>query len=180
MSMATKDEIIALLTMMEEVYTHREKLSDGAMLIYFRTLADIPFELLEAAALDHLSLCKWFPSVAELRERATDLSLPDVPSALESWEEVQKEIRRVGHDGRPAFENELTQRMVSAMGWRYLCLSENGMVDRAHYLKAYEQLRQREAQQRVRLPEVKALAQKLSVAQITSNNQTQMEIQNGN
>ena len=161
--MSTKAEIAALLTLLEELYTHREKLSDGAVMLYQQVLADIPFNVLEVAVKDHVTTSKWFPSPAELREKATSYAMPQIPSAMEGWGQVQNEIRRVGYLGKPDLKNPIAARVVQAMGWKYLCLSEDGMADRAHFLKAYDQVKEREQREVVMLPEVKALAKQLTV-----------------
>lgn len=160
--MATKQEVAALITLMEELYTHREKLSDGAVMLYQQALSDIPFDVLETAVKDHVTTSKWFPSIAELREKAMSYSVPQIPTAMEGWGEVQKEIRRTGYLGKPTFSNPVTARVVDALGWKYLCLSEDSMADRAHFLKAYEQVAARETREVIMLPEVRELAKRLT------------------
>jgi hypothetical protein len=38
---------------------------------------------------------------------------------------------------------EATRLTVQRMGWRELCMSENGMADRAHFLRIYESMEKR-------------------------------------
>lgn len=64
-------------------------------------------------------------------------------TAGEAWGDVLSEIRRTGSYGKPVFD-ELTQRAVDAVGWREMCLSENIAIERAHFLKAYDALVERE------------------------------------
>lgn len=160
--MATKKEVSALITLLEETYHVKDEYSDGAVLVYHKVLEDIPFEVLEAAALEHIANSQWFPKPSELRQKAMSYSIPQIPSALEGWGEVQAEIRRVGYMGRPQFANPVTARCVESLGWKYLCLSEDLMADRAHFLKAYDQVSSREQRDRVLLPEVSALAKRLT------------------
>ena len=42
------------------------------------------------------------------------------------------------------FDNPITTQVVEQLGWRYLCLSENPVADRAHFVQAYQALAERE------------------------------------
>lgn len=79
--------------------------------------------------------------IALIREKALvrDQKLPG-----EAWLEVRKKIMGVGSYGTPTFKESLIQKAVEIMGWRNLCLSENQMADRAHFLKIYDTLINRE------------------------------------
>jgi hypothetical protein len=136
---ATQIETLAVLKILGDVYpSHR--LSSAAIEVYVRLLADIPGVLLEQAALDHISRSAFFPAIAELRTTAFNLleAVDPIPGSYEAWSEVQAEIQRVGHCGRPQFTNPLTAQVVEQFGWRYLCLSENPVADRAHFAQAYQ------------------------------------------
>jgi hypothetical protein len=138
---ATEIEILSVLKILGDVYpTHR--LSSAAIEVYVRLLADIPGMLLEQAALDHISRSTFFPAIAELRSAAFNIieAVDPIPSGFEAWAEVQSEIRRVGHCGNPQFANPITAQVVELFGWRYLCLSENPVADRAHFVQAYHDL----------------------------------------
>lgn len=159
--MATDQDISDLVTAMEELYPHREKLSDAALKLWCATLSDIPIELLAMAAKDHITLSKWFPTIAEFRALATSYVLPKFPTPMEAWGEVHKQIQTVGHAGQPVFSHPVIEATVKHMGWRNLCLSESGSYDRHAFMEAYEQMVSREIKEAVRLPEVKELAKKL-------------------
>jgi hypothetical protein len=58
----------------------------------------------------------------------------------EAWKSVLKEIARIGSSGQPVFKDKITKNAVNCIGWRTICLSENIGVERAHFLKIYEQL----------------------------------------
>jgi hypothetical protein len=149
---ATEIEILSVLKILGDVYpSHR--LSSSAVEVYVRLLADIPAMLLEQAALDHISRSAFFPAIAEMRAAAFNIleSADPLPGGYEAWAEVQAEIGRVGHAGVPDFSNPITARVVEQLGWRYLCLSENPVADRAHFVQAYQELaaRKREAMRRL-------------------------------
>ena len=73
--------------------------------------------------------------VALIREKAKeeDKKLPG-----EAWQEVLGEISRIGSWGRPKFSDILIEKSVDAIGWKYICMSTNIMVERAHFFKVYE------------------------------------------
>lgn len=114
--------------------------------LYYQLLSDLPIAQVKAAVLRHVSSSKWFPTVAELRESATALSAAPLPSAIEAWGEVTAAMAGIegycfaDHVNVPQFANPITARLVAAMGWRQLCLSENGIADRARFIESYEQL----------------------------------------
>ena len=68
----------------------------------------------------------------------------DQKVAGEAWTEVLKQVRDVGYIGCPKFSSEAIRKSVEAIGWRMICLSENPMVERAHFLKIYETIAVRE------------------------------------
>ena len=147
-------------------------LSSATIDVYVRLLADLPADLLEQAALDHISRSAFFPTVAELRSAAFDLlaAAHPSPSAQEAWLAVLAEVERVGHAGQPQFADPLAQQAVGALGWRSLCLSENPVSERAHFVQVYQALRAGQQQEARRLPEVRrflALQAGSSVAALT-------------
>ena len=84
--------------------------------------------------------------VALIREKAKS-SQKKLPG--EAWAEVLGAIRSVGSYGSPEFSDPLIQKAVNCIGWRHLCLSENIEIQRAHFLKIYENLSKRENYERV-------------------------------
>ena len=152
--MATQIEILRVLKILGELYPAFQ-LSSSAVEIYIQLLADIPGPVLEQAALEHIGHSTFFPAIAELRSAAFDIleSANPTPTDYEGWAEVQVEIRRVGHCGQPSFKNPLVKQVVDQLGWRYLCLSENPVADRAHFVQAYQVLagRQRQVSRRPQL-----------------------------
>ncbi len=118
---------------------------EQSLKLYTRLLADVSDELLAAATYQHIASSKYWPTIAELREAAIQFIQPRHPPAIEAWAEVRQAIRRVGHyRPPPSFGDPLIDRAVRALGWEELCLSEEPEVDRAHFLRAYECLQQRE------------------------------------
>jgi hypothetical protein len=142
--MATQIETLRVLKILGDIFPSFP-LSSSAIEVYVRLLEDIPGLVLEQAALDHISRSTFFPSIAELRPAAFSIiqAIDPIPSEYEAWSEVQAEISRVGQGDRPQFKNSLVAKAVEQLGWRYLCLSENQVADRAHFIQAYQLLAER-------------------------------------
>jgi len=80
---------------------------------------------------------EWPPGPGRLNRAALALSgVVFPPDASEAWGEVEDTIRYVGRYGKPHWSHEAVREAVSRMGgfWS-LCESEDGMADRAHFLK---------------------------------------------
>jgi hypothetical protein len=134
-------------------------IGDEMVKAYVRWLADIPLEVLDAVIEQAVAEYKFLPTIAELREIVLRLSSVSGrrPNAAEAWGDVMAEVRRVGSYRQPVFSDELVARAVEIIGWRELCLSENGVADRAHFFRVYEQLVRREAEEERLLPEARRL-----------------------
>lgn len=157
--MATK--LAQILKALRGAYPEKT-IPDQTVEVYMRCLADLPLPALEAAVLNHIASSKWFPTIAELREKALAL-LPGqrMPTATEAWAEVMRAFEMVGYYGTPEWSHEAIARTVAAMGWQNLCLSENGMADRAHFLRLYEVYCKRLREDQLMLPEARRLAAQL-------------------
>lgn len=129
---------------------------------YARMLCDIPLPVL-VTVLDQCGAeLKFFPSVAEIREKARVLTArKDVLSAGEAWGVVISRMKRYGiYKAGPPIEQPFIAEAVEAIGgWYDLCTSENQVADRAHFMKIYDQLvARREADERL-LPASRELKQ---------------------
>ena len=125
--------------------------------MYDRLLADIPDEVLQTVVDHAIAESKFLPSIAEIRSAAYDATHTKRLTAIEAWEVVKAQMRKVGWVGTPKFTDETTAQVVKAMGWRYLCGSENEMADRAHFAKAYDAINARQETDAKLLPEVREL-----------------------
>lgn len=153
----TKDEAKQVIAVLMAAYPKTE-LPLESIQLYIQFLEDLPFEAGKAGALLHIAENKWFPTVSEIRQLAVN-SIPGnaIPSASDAWGEVLKQIKHEGQYGIPNFSHPAIASAVKAMGWRNLCISEDGMADRAHFLKIYETYRNRTLQEQLQIPEVKKL-----------------------
>ena len=167
MAMATEGEILAVLSLLSAAYPAFD-MTEETVAVYVMTLADLDAEILKASALQHIAESRFFPSVAEIRERALFLAeTNNLPSAFEAWGQVVRLVRRYGFYQLtdPEKQKEIEQeihpvvlRTVEAVGgWRALCLmpEDQVMAMRAHFSRAFDAFAKRLREEKNLLPEVR-------------------------
>lgn len=78
--------------------------------------------------------------------------------AAEAWADVEAQILATGYIGSPQFANPITAAVVRSMGWRNLCASEQPWVERAQFMRMYDQRMQRSANLQRLLPQAAEFA----------------------
>lgn len=129
---------------------------------WLRQLGDLDYEAL-VAALDALAVSNpdFPPGPGAIRRRALELTGARVPAADEALAEVYATIARIGSYGTPEWSHPAIEAAVNALGgWRYLCLSEDPMADRAHFLKVYGTAEARHTAEALMPPSVAELVRK--------------------
>lgn len=129
--------------------------------LWCRMLADIPYELAERAVAKILATNRFWPSVAEVREAALELSGTRIPTAAEAWGEVRAAIGAYGYY-RPgeamASLSPAVRQAVSHLGWSSVCQEDESII-RAHFLRTYEACARREQELAVVPPDVREMLQ---------------------
>ncbi len=138
-------------------YYPREKLlpNEQAMTLWYNQLQDIPYKVAEATLNKWVAIEKWSPSIADIRQLATELVNGATKDWGDGWEQVEKGIRRYGiYREAEALEDmdELTRQAVKRLGFKNLCLSDNMQADRANFRMIYEQLAERKEKE-AQIPE---------------------------
>lgn len=110
--------------------------------LWTEMLCDLPFDVAKAALQKVLTLAKFFPTVAEIREAAASLQPGGAPEPEAAWGEVLQQIAKVGYIGTPRWSHPAVGQAADILygGWSELCrhLNEDSMVaDRAHFLRMY-------------------------------------------
>ena len=132
---------------------------EQTIMAYVRALAHTPLDVLDAVIEQAAAECRFFPTLAELRDIELRLSSPSGlrPCAAEAWGQVRAAIGSVGFYGKPTFGDDLVARAVEYIGWRALCTSENAEADRAHFMRIYEQIVTREVEAARLMPRAREL-----------------------
>lgn len=133
--------------------------SKATIAIYLRLLSDIPLDELRIVVDQCIAECKFLPTVAEVRDRwhSLTLNLGQLNSA-EAWGMVTAEIMRIGSWGAPHFEDSRISQVVKAMGWLNICQSDVPGVDRAQFMRMFDQLAARDSSVQKLLPQARAMA----------------------
>lgn len=128
--------------------------------LWEKSLADMPYHVAEKALIKVLSTSKFFPTVAEIREAAAELTQPRTLDAMEAWNLIVQAIRRHGYiDQEKAMESlpPDVREMARRFGWRELCLNTNPDTLRAQFRMAWETQSKRIREYNVLPNEIKSL-----------------------
>jgi len=67
----------------------------------------------------------------------------------EAWSEVLQAVAHVGSYGSPEFEDEDTTKAVECVGWKNICMSERIGVERAHFMKSFDEIVNRRTRNKI-------------------------------
>lgn len=152
----TPEEVSRVLAILKSNWPDA-KITEDVRRNYAAGLSHLSYQEAERAALDCVRNQKWFPKVAELCDAAAEHSIPVDPEV--GWEEVMREVKRVGYKPLPVFRNgvmedppqrqfssPLIERAVNAVGWDAICFAQTDKigVQQAAFTKAYNALVERE------------------------------------
>lgn len=121
-------------------------------------LDDIDYEVGRIVIKKFMSESVYPPTIADIRARIADVTVARGKTGIEAWGDVKTAIRRFGSYNEDKAMDSLrgaTKKVVESIGFRTLCLSENEMADRAHFLKVYDMVEKREREDALLLPEIK-------------------------
>lgn len=135
------DEIVAMLV----GAFPDAKWSDETQSIYAQALVEHPFDAAKRAIMRLVASLKFRPSIAEVLSACVDVQHGAKRGGLEAWADICAAIRKYGQYRTPKLDDDKARRAMEMIGgWRYVCLSENEMSDRARFVEAYDALADRE------------------------------------
>lgn len=149
----TKQEFLAIAKGMKTMYASQHFMEDNTALeMWYKLLSDLDARLVSAAVQQHICTSRFPPTVADIREACSKVTVTPRKDWLEGWHEIVKCIGTYGYY-RPqealkalrAFD-ETTGRVAEMLGWQNLCMSENAVADRANFRQAYETIQAREVE----------------------------------
>jgi hypothetical protein len=141
--MATLADVIQALGKLAAMYPHGPELTETHFEAYHTILADVPPDVLEAAAISLGSRNKFFPAASELRAEAFSLveRADGEPCAYLAWDEVCRAISKHGHREKPEWSQPIIGVALRTIGgYGNVCLSTNHTADRARFVDAYDRL----------------------------------------
>ena len=166
--MATRDDVARAITALRAAFpkqTITGRQFDEMVSVWSEILEDIAGEPLMMAVKAWISGdTPWLPSVGQLRRMALEM-VPGgagAKTAGEAWEEVRLALSRGEHGyrkGHYAWSSALVERAFNCVGgWQYFntALMDSVMADRAHFMRAYGELVERDERERREPPAVTA------------------------
>ena len=159
-----REEFKILVKGMKAVYAQPSFIPDqDAFNVWYGLMKDLEYQVCNAAIQKWMLTNKFPPTIAEIRELATEIQCGKLPDWGEAWEETCKAIRRYGfYRPKEGLESlsPLTRETVNRLGWSNLCLSENPTADRANFRQCYEVVAKREHENNVlSLPLIETIKQ---------------------
>ena len=146
---------------------------------YASLLEDIDADALAMAALQAMAESRFFPTVAELRERVHAMrhQANGLPDAYQVWTEIMAEVRRVGFEAweQTRWTSE-TVKDFARRHWREVCLADEDSLPtiRAQMRGEWEGIARRAEQSARNLPATNAhiarLADALDMKRINGGN----------
>ena len=150
-------DIIKLITLCSVNYRNWPEpgKEEALVALWSSSLSDVDFEIASMAVQKYMLESVYPPTVADIRSRVADFVAPREKSGIEAWGDVKTAIRKFGYYNEAKAMASLTgptKQVVESIGFRTLCMSDNEMADRAHFLKVYETIAKRERDDALLLP----------------------------
>ena len=148
----TREEFKILVKGMKAVYAQPTFIPDqDAFNMWYALMGDLEYEVCAVAIKKYMLTNKFPPTVAEIREMASGIVNGDPLTWGESWERALAAVRKYGsYNKMEALDSldSLTRKCVESIGYLELCMSENIMVERAHFQRVFEVFAKREQTQK--------------------------------
>lgn len=164
--MATRDDVFKVCQVMAAAYPNFVLRKD-TIDIYSDLLADIETGVLGVAARQAIAESKFFPTVAELRERVVAMhkSASRVPDAEAAWREVLGAFAHTSCiEAQPKFSHPVIDEAVRRIGWRDIgmCDSDNLRTLFAQFRNTYNTLIERATTEIRTLPKTQAVIDEIA------------------
>lgn len=144
----TELEALKLVKIVQSAYP-RQEFPEDTVRVYVMSLVDLPTELATRAVMELIRTSKWVPTIAEIRQRATEIGCP-MPAADEAWAEVQRAARMFspGVVVDVQWSSDLVAEAVAMTGglWGIAMTSRPEVLQR-QFTDTYNALRQRRLDQ---------------------------------
>jgi len=144
-----KDEFATIASALRRAYGKDKIMPDEEALdVWYGMLKDLDYTACRNAVQELIATLKFAPSIAEIRERASQRLCTPIVDWGEAWGNVLLAIRHYGYPREieaMATLDGMTRKCVERLGYQKLCMSENTETDRANFRMIYKQLADRQA-----------------------------------
>ena len=154
-----RDKFAILVKAMKAVYSDPKFITDqDAFNVWYELLKDIPYELCQAAIHRYMSTNKFPPTIADIRQLATEIVTPEQMNEGEAWSKVYKAICNSTYNSAAEFE-KLPKECQKAVGnpailkeWASLDMDEVNTVIQSNFMRSYK-VECKRAREYAQLPE---------------------------
>lgn len=133
--------------------------------LWEKALNDMDYPTAEKALIKVLSTSRFFPTIADIREAAAQITTPRVMDAMEAWGLIVQAIRKHGmyrqKEGLESLPPDVRE-MANRFTWRELCLNENPDTMRAQFRMAWETQSKRENEMRQIPQEIRGMLEQMT------------------
>lgn len=166
MKKVNRKEIISLLAIATANFPNlQQKEMQPTAVLWEKALCDMDYQTAEKSLIKVLSTSHFFPTIADIREAAAQLTQPRVIDAMEAWGLIVQAIRRFGMyrqaEGLASLPDDV-RVMANRFTWRELCLNENPDTLRAQFRMAWETQSKRQNEMRQLPQEIRGLIEGLA------------------
>ena len=140
-----RNEFAVLTKAMKAVYSDPKFIADqDAFNVWYELLKDIPYEICQAAIHKYMSTNRFAPTIADIRQLATDIVTPEDMNEGEAWSLVYKAICNSAYNAQEEFE-KLPKECQKAVGtpamlkeWATMDNSEVCTVIQSNFMRSYK------------------------------------------
>ena len=117
----TRDETKTMLATMSAVYPHNlmPDVTEITVNVWYQLLKDITYKLASVAVAGWISINKYPPTIADIREMVT--THQDAVTPEQEWTRLLGAIRKYGHTMPAEAEAELGDLWPGTTDWQYYC-----------------------------------------------------------
>ncbi|MGV8168145.1 MAG: replicative helicase loader/inhibitor [Alkaliphilus sp.] len=143
----TKQETTIILGILKTAYPRfyinlSEEAVKETILLWHEMLSDYTLQTVKIATKKLIAEMIYPPTIADVRASLVEITTKKpVLDASEAWGQIKKAIAKYGYyQEKKALErmNDEVREIVMRFGFKNLCMSENQMADRAHFIKLYD------------------------------------------
>lgn len=159
-------EIIKLIGICSANYRNwpEKSQAEPMLALWTKMMGDTEYFVAEAAVEKYLAESVYPPTIADIMTRIADITVIKEKTAIEAWDDVKTAIRKFGWYNEKGAMQSLggtTHKVIDSMGFKTLCLSEDEMADRAHFLKVYDTLAKRKREEDLMLQSTRDAMERL-------------------
>jgi hypothetical protein len=120
------------------------RVKDETIEMWHRMLQDLDGEIVTEVAMNWIATEERNPTIAGIRRKCAEVTSNLSPTAFEAWREVNEGLDDHGREfyrNGNRWSHPLIEDAVKSVGFSALCFSATIGVERAHFLKAYNELK---------------------------------------